>query len=262
MKKFITWMLACLILVSTVAGTASNVQAATVSRNNPVNGDYSYYAVYGTIYRVNNQTGKNTKIKALKDAFELFDLTYYKGYLYFTEDLYYGTEMEKNQICRMKADGSGYEVLGWGQSPTIYKDRIYYIKNKVVTDVYGSSTEAVGIAKMDQGCRIYYFDTKSRKKKQVCSIPNGDGNFSGVIGKNVYYYCYDKQATYCYNLSSKKTMKLIDKNVTILTTKGKYMVVECFLSQKEFEKTGKTNEIAIMKKSGKGYKKLIRFYVS
>lgn len=105
--------------------------------------------------------------------------------------------MEKNQICRMKADGSGYEVLGWGQSPTIYKDRIYYIKNKVVTDVYGSSTEAVGIAKMDQGCRIYYFDTKSRKKKQVCSIPNGDGNFSGVIGKNVYYYCYDKQATYC-----------------------------------------------------------------
>ena len=82
-KKFITWMLACLILVSTVAGTASNVQAATVSRNNPVNGDYSYYAVYGTIYRVNNQTGKNTKIKALKDAFELFDLTYYKGYLYF-----------------------------------------------------------------------------------------------------------------------------------------------------------------------------------
>ena len=98
MKKFITWMLACLILVSTVAGTASNVQAATVSRNNPVNGDYSYYAVYGTIYRVNNQTGKNTKIKALKDAFELFDLTYYKGYLYFTEDLYYGTEMEKNPV--------------------------------------------------------------------------------------------------------------------------------------------------------------------
>ena len=113
MKKFITWMLACLVLVCTIAGTATNAQAATVSQNNPVNGDYSYYAVYGTIYRVNNQTGKNTKIKALKDAFELFDLTYYKGYLYFTEDLYYGTEMEKNQICRMKTDGSGYEVLGW-----------------------------------------------------------------------------------------------------------------------------------------------------
>ena len=186
--------------------------------------------------------------------------------------------MEKNQICRMKADGSGYEVLGWGQSPTIYKDRIYYIKNKVVTDVYGSSTEAVGIAKMDlngnnkkninkmpndsssyyreltivngriyyldskyngklistnmsgkdkkfydgidsywsglkvagnkiyymdQECHIYYFDTKSKKKKQVCSIPNGDGNFAGVIGKNVYYYSYDKQATYCYNMSKK-----------------------------------------------------------
>ena len=72
MKKFITWMLACFILISTVAGTASNVQAATVSQNNPVNGDYSYYAVYGTIYRVNNQTGKNKKIKALKDAFEIF----------------------------------------------------------------------------------------------------------------------------------------------------------------------------------------------
>ena len=57
-------------------------------------------------------------------------------------------------------------------------------------------------------------------------------------------------------------MKLIDKNVTILTTKGKHVGVDCALSQKEFEKTGKTNEIAIMKKSGKGYKKLIRFYVS
>ena len=57
--------------------------------------------------------------------------------------------MEKNQICRMKTDGSGYEVLGWGQTLSIYKDKIYYIKNKVVTDVYGSSTEAVGIAKMD-----------------------------------------------------------------------------------------------------------------
>ena len=218
-----------------------------------------------------------------------------------------------------------------------FKDKIYYIKNKVVTDMYGSSTEAVGIAKMDlkgnnkkninkmpndsssyyreltivndriyyldikysdklistnmsgkdkkiydginsywsglkvagnkiyymdQECHIYYFDTKSKKKKQVCSIPNGDGNFAGVIGKNVYYYSYDKQATYCYNMSEKRARKLIDKNVTILTTKGKYMVVECFLSQKEFEKTGKTNEIAIMKKSGKGYKKLIRFYVS
>ena len=149
MKKFITWMLACFILISTVAGTASNVQAATVSQNNPVNGDYSYYAVYGTIYRANNQTGKNKKIKALKDAFEIFDLTYYKGYLYFTEDLFYGTEMEKNQICRVKTDGSGYETLGWGQSPIIYKDKIYYIKNKVVTDMYGSSTEALGIAKMD-----------------------------------------------------------------------------------------------------------------
>ncbi len=337
MKKFITWMLACLVLVSTIAGTATNAQAATVSQNNPVNGDYSYYAVYGTIYRVNNQTGKNTKIKELKDAFEIFDLTYSKGYLYFTENLYYGTEMEKNQICRMKTDGSGYEVLGWGQTLSIYKDKIYYIKNKVVTDVYGSSTEAVGIAKMDlngknkkdinkmpsdsssyyrdltvvngriyyidskysgklistnmsgkdkkfydgidsywsglkvagnkiyymdQGCRIYYFDTKSKKKKQVCSIPNGDGNFSGVIGENVYYYCYDKQATYCYNMSAKKTTKLIDRKVTLLTTKGEYVVVDCALSQKEFEKTGKTNEIAIMKKSGKGYKKLIRYYVS
>ncbi len=165
---------------------------------------------------------------------------------------------------------------------TIVNGRIYYLDSKyngklISTnmsgkdkkfydgiDSYWSGLKVAGnkIYYMDQGCRIYYFDTKSRKKKQVCSIPNGDGNFSGVIGKNVYYYCYDKQATYCYNLSSKKTMKLIDKNVTILTTKGKYMVVECFLSQKEFEKTGKTNEIAIMKKSGKGYKKLIRFYVS
>ena len=245
--------------------------------------------------------------------------------------------MEKNQICRMKADGSGYEVLGWGQSQTIYKDRIYYIKNKVVTDVYGSSTEAVGIAKMDlngnnkkninkmpndsssyyreltivngriyyldskyngklistnmsgkdkkfydgidsywsglkvAGNKIYYmdenyhicyFDTKSKQKKQVCTIKSGNGNFAGVIGKKIYYYNYDKQATYCYNMSTKKTTKLIGKNVTFLITKGTYVVVDCSLSQKEYEKTGKTNEIAIMKKSGKGYKSLVRYFVS
>lgn len=196
MKKFITWMLACLILVSTVAGTASNVQAATVSRNNPVNGDYSYYVVYGTIYRVNNQTGKDTKIKALKDAFELFDLTYYKGYLYFTEDLYYGTEMEKNQICRMKADGSGYEVLGWGQSPTIYKDRIYYIKNKVVTDVYGSSTEAVGIAKMD---------LNGNNKKDINKMPNDSSSYYReltIVNGRIYY------------LDSKYNGKLISTNMS------------------------------------------------
>ena len=161
-------------------------------------------------------------------------------------------------------------------------DRIYYLdikysdklistnmsgKDKKIYDginSYWSGLKVAGnkIYYMDQECHIYYFDTKSKKKKQVCSIPNGDGNFVGVIGKNVYYYSYDKQATYCYNMSEKKARKLIDKNVTILTTKGKYMVVDCFLSQKEFDKTGKTNEIAIMKKSGKGYKKLIRFYVS
>ena len=183
----------------------------------------------------------------------------------------------KKNINKMPNDSSSYY-----RELTIVNGRIYYLDSKyngklISTnmsgkdkkfydgiDSYWSGLKVAGnkIYYMDQGCHIYYFDTKSRKKKQVCSIPNGDGNFSGVIGKNVYYYCYDKQATYCYNLSSKKTMKLIDKNVTILTTKGKYMVVECFLSQKEFEKTGKTNEIAIMKKSGKGYKKLIRFYVS
>lgn len=183
----------------------------------------------------------------------------------------------KKNINKMPSDSSSYY-----RDLTVVNGRIYYIDSKysgklISTNMsgkdkkfydginsYWSGLKVAGnkIYYMDQECHIYYFDTKSKKKKQVCSIPNGDGNFAGVIGKNVYYYSYDKQATYCYNMSEKKARKLIDKNVTILTTKGKYMVVDCFLSQKEFEKTGKTNEIAIMKKSGKGYKKLIRFYVS
>lgn len=338
MKKFITWMMTCLILVSMVAGTATNVQAATVSQNSPVNGDYSYYTVRGTIYCVNNKTGKNKTVMKANENADIYDLTYYKGYLYFTGNLYDSSASEKNQVCRIKTDGSGYEVLGWGQSPIIYNGKIYYVKNKVVTDEYSSFTENVGIVKMDlngankkdinkipsgksgsyyrdltivngriyyidsnyngklvstdmsgkdkkyyngidsywsglkvAGSKIYYmdenyhicyFDTKSKQKKQVCTIKDGNGNFAGVIGKKIYYYNYDKQATYCYNMSTKKTTKLIGKNVTFLTTKGTYVVVDCSLSQKEYEKTGKTNEIAIMKKSGKGYKSLVRYFVS
>lgn len=338
MKKWITCIMACLILVSTAGGTATSAQAATVSQNCPVNKDYSYYTVRGTIYCVNNKTGKNKTVMKAKENADIYDLTYYNGYLYFTGNLYDGSAYEKNQVCRIKTDGSKYKVLGWGQSPIIYKNKIYYMKNKIVTDEFGGFTENVGIAKMDldgsnkkdinkitsgesvsyyrdltvangriyyidsnysgklvstdmngkdkkiyngidsywsglkvagnkiyymdETCHIYYFDTKSQKKKQVCTIPNGDGNFAGVIGNNIYYYGYDKQATYCYNMSTKKTTKLIDRNVTFLTTKGTYVVVDCSLSQKEYEKTGKTNEIAIMKKSGKGYKSLVRYFVS
>ena len=182
----------------------------------------------------------------------------------------------KKDINKMPSDSSSYY-----RDLTVVNGRIYYIDSKysgklISTNMsgkdkkfydginsYWSGLKVAGnkIYYMDQECHIYYFDTKSKKKKLVCSIPNGDGNFAGVIGKNVYYYSYDKQATYCYNMSEKKTTKLIEKNVTI-TTKGKYVVVDCALSQKEFEKTGKTNEIAIMKKSGKGYKKLVRYFVS
>ena len=183
----------------------------------------------------------------------------------------------KKNINKMPSDSSSYY-----RDLTVVNGRIYYIDSKysgklISTNMsgkdkkfydginsYWSGLKVAGnkIYYMDQECHIYYFDTKSKKKKQVCSITNGDGNFAGVIGKNVYYYSYDKQATYCYNMSEKKATKLIEKNVTILTTKGKYVVVDCALSQKEFEKTGKTNEIAIMKKSGKGYKKLVRYFVS
>ena len=195
MKKKNVFRIAAAFLVCMCAVfclKSADVQAAAKMATES-NGKYLYYPVQGTIYKMDTSTGKTKKIKSIPKTNWVRDISYYKGYLYFTIDEYYysaGTDGSKKYVCRMKSNGSGFKKLGCGCSAKIYNGKIYYVRGVVEKKSYVPITQCKGIARMS-------LTGKSKK-----TLVSGDGYSTPMIANNrIYYRQNPGSSTYLYSVN-------------------------------------------------------------
>lgn len=163
MKKF-SIRRAAVVIASVVIASAMAVPVMAATTNPTVednnNGKYSYVAKLSTIYKVNMEKRTFKKIKTLKGVTDVSDISYYGGYLYFTENRYKGSDMSCDSIYRMKTNGKSLKKLATGSQPVIMGKKIYY----VATVKHGSGGDAyttpTGISRMS-------LSGKSKKKLLV-----------------------------------------------------------------------------------------------
>jgi tricorn protease-like protein len=145
------------------------------------NGKYMYYSVQGTIYRIDTNTGKTKKIVKIKNTNWITNISYYKGYLYFTADYYYymeGTDGTKPYVCRVKTNGKGFKKLAKGTTPVVYNGKIYYESMTFTKNSYDvSDAKTQGFQRMN---------LDGSKKKRLISGNSYYGSMT-VVNNRIYY---------------------------------------------------------------------------
>ena len=192
-SKSIMWaaglFLAFLLFFPVKAGAAET--AATSS-----NGYYMYFSVDNTIYRMHTKTGSVKKIRQISEVAYVDDISYYKGYLYFTGNTYSGSDGMELYICRVKKNGKSFQKLGDGYGCRIYGGKIYYTRGMNV-DEYGSpQTKTIGIARMK---------LNGKSKTSLLSVHEEDAGILGmeIAGGKIYYVERGKASKPLYSCSLK-----------------------------------------------------------
>lgn len=188
-----------------------DTQAATKKMSTESNGKYTYYSVQGTIYRMDTNTGKTKKIKTIANTNWISDISYYKGYLYFTADYYYysqGTDGSEAYICRIKTNGKGFKKLGCGRSARIYNGKIYYLRGTI--KMYGvcPSTHIKEIARMN---------LSGGSKKNLLTEKSAYSSFE-IVKDRIYYV--SAGCLYRATISGKSSTVLVSSGVNQLLSDG------------------------------------------
>ena len=341
-KRILCMLLSFCMLIAIIPTITT--EAKTTKQEPAYQGKWTYFSVDNMIYKLNSKDGTTKKVKKLNKVFDISDISYYNGYLYFTSNYYIGTDSTDCYICRMKTDGSGFTKLDRGASPLIWNKKIYYIKSKHITEGYYEYDQNVGIATMslngknskiliknkDDSLRwsllaangkLYYmkyskasqktavmsYDIRHKKSspvyktssaltlycndaayiyftvsdlsqnhtlyaynvktgKQTSKKLTSDVNLLAAKNGTVYYYSYDTNTTYSYNVQNKKTKTVLKNHylVNLTLSKYQYQVVDYDYTQEEFEACNYKYDRAKsrMKLNGKGFKRLIKYYVS
>ena len=145
-KRILCMLLSFCMLIAIIPTITT--EAKTTKQEPAYQGKWTYFSVDNMIYKLNSKDGTTKKVKKLNKVFDISDISYYNGYLYFTSNYYIGTDSTDCYICRMKTDGSGFTKLDRGASPLIWNKKIYYIKSKHITEGYYEYDQNVGIATM------------------------------------------------------------------------------------------------------------------
>ena len=103
-------------------------------------GDYMYYSVYGSIYKVNVKTRKTSLVKSNQGG-KIYDLTIKDGWIYYTLDREGCGGSYDPYIYKVRTNGKDRKALKRGYSPVVYNDKIYYIKLK--SESYGDRKSVV-----------------------------------------------------------------------------------------------------------------------
>lgn len=230
--RFLSLFLAIVMIFTCLpAISAERVSAATKSVEPCYNGKWTYYAIYGTIYKFDSTTGKDKVLKDTK-SWWVSNIAYYNGYLYFDTDFAVGTGTEESYVCKMKADGTGFKKLARGFNTKVYDGRIYYTRVSHNAeggwdDVLGlgsmsldgkdkkSFLKGVGTYSLENGSIIYSqyssgtnvikaYDINANKSKTVKKHTDSP-MMLGADDGSVYYYCENR--VFKYDVSSGKVTK-------------------------------------------------------
>lgn len=206
MKKLLCIVLTVMMLLPVIPAELAEAAAKTAAP--AYNGKWTYYAVYNTIYKLNSETGTAKKVKEVRDASFVTDISYYNGYLYFSTNYYQGSDSSDYYVCRMEADGTSFKKLGRGCRPVIYDKKIYYLQTKHVNTEEGSYDDVKGIAVMS-------LSGKNSKLLVKSSATNFMRWSIGATAGKIYYTKYlastDKYVAMTYDLKTGKTEKLFTK---------------------------------------------------
>lgn len=213
--RMISAFLICLCVVLCLK--TADAQAASKKMATESSGKYTYYSIQGTIWRMDTGSGKSEEIRTIEGTNCISDISYYKGYLYFTADNYYysnGGDGSEAYICRMKTNGEDFDRLGCGMAARIYNGKIYYLYGTI--EMYGTtpSTEIKGIARMN-------LNGDSKKK-----LVTGKARYTAfeIVKNRIYYTASNSNgaAKYLYrvNMSGKKSKTLVSSDVRQLLSDG------------------------------------------
>jgi hypothetical protein len=201
MKRGISIFLAMLLLVTTIL--PARVRATEGTGNGLTNSDYAYEISGKKIRRIDLSTGKVTvkKIKSrdkrakVNSGSKVLD----NGkYVYYVINTYGGSDTSWHSICRVKKNGTGFQVLDKGENIQIIDNRIYYSKTYFSAKKGATSKEysgyTVGTYRMNlngtgKTCLV-------DKKAFLCADDNGYLYVSGSDSKYDSVNQYDKTGTF------------------------------------------------------------------
>lgn len=251
-KRWLCIVLAVMMLLPVIP--AVQAQAAERTAAPAYHGNSTYYAVYGTIFRLDAKSGTAKKVREIKQAFTVSDISYYNGYLYFTADFYMGTDGANEYVCRMKEDGTGFQKLARGRSPVIYDKKIYYIKTKHVVSPDNEYDDPIGIASMS-------FDGKNSKVLEKTG-KNVYGPWSIAMADGKIFYTTWSEAR-GENFFKSYDMKK-GTSETVIRSLGRIEMSDCDSSYVYLCMEDGQRSIAVVYeiKTGKQYKKTLPDYAT
>lgn len=246
-KKLLCVVLAVAMLLPVIPAVSAEAAAKTAAP--AYHGKWTYYAVYNTIYKLNSEDGTAKKVKKVKEASFVSDISYYDGYLYFSANYYPGTESSEYYVCRMKEDGTSFERFGRGHKPVVYEKNIYYLQIKRIKEADEWYDGVKGIAVMSL-----------TGKNSKLLVKNSELNYvrwnMGVTAGKVYYSKYlasaEKYVAMSYDLKTKKTQKLFTKTSSIDFVNADSSYVYYSMEGVDGDRIG-VYEIATGKLTGKTY---------
>lgn len=251
-KRWLCIALAVMMLLPVIP--AVQAQAAERTAAPAYHGNSTYYAVYGTIFRLDAKSGTDQKVREIKKAFTVSDISYYNGYLYFTADFYMGTDGANEYVCRMKEDGTGFQKLARGRSPVIYDKKIYYIKTQHVVSPDNEYDDPIGIASMSlTGKNSKVLEKMVKNAYGPWSIAMADGKifyttWSEARGENCFKFYDMKKGTSETVIRSSHRLEMSDSDSSYV-----YLCAE----------DGKKSIALVYEiKTGKQYKKTLPDYVT
>lgn len=223
-KKLLGLILALIMIFSNVSVTfADTTEKLTI----PVHAAYSSGNVYyafgcdsgGNMYRYNISTKKKTCLIRGRKCKNIFA----KGnYIYFSCNLYGGSDAQNHYIYRMNRNGKGIKRLASGHSPVVIGNYIYYlgiskiryygnVVDKNIVGIYRMKLNGTGkkclykssrITQLASGNNKVYFKLGSAgniwKYMNVRNKKVYDGKISGHKMNSSFSYGYSwPQKTYC-----------------------------------------------------------------
>lgn len=153
---------------------------AMVTNSNVKDGDYMYYCIYESIYKVNVHTKKSSLVYKSDKLYWYYNLDVKDGWIYGTAKTVEGTDIESPYIFRVRTNGKDAELFTKGINPIIYKGSIYYQKLDFPEEDEEYYCKSLGIHKMSLS-----------GKNDVCINDSEYISQFTIYNSNIYYIDVD-----------------------------------------------------------------------
>lgn len=170
------------------------------TNSNVQDGDYMYYCVYESIYKVNVHTKEKSLVYKSDKLYWYYNLDVKDGWIYGAAKTVDGTCEDNPYIFRVRTNGKDAELFTKGINPIIYKGSIYYQKLDFSNEDEPYYIKSLGIYKMSLD-----------GKNDVC-INDSECISKFIIYKSNIYYIDVEYKNYQDDYEEYYSLKSMDMN--------------------------------------------------